>query len=226
MRSPQAALSRPRAARSRSRRSAPTCGRRCRRRRTCAPRPGSSSLRSRGGVARTAAAEPCESVASRLPAALCPPLGRIDPSACRITASSISDGGHSDGIPCGSARTFGDLWASGSSDRNRLEGRSAVWTDDAQVLNAVVVRHPIGVIEDQRHPFTSPDLPLAAELTPSLLDALAEQPALEMPSRVGRTCDQDLGQGCGIRAHRFAANGIRIEVIGRNLPQSGVLLER
>lgn len=46
-----------------------------------------------------------------------------------------------------------------------LERGGAVRADDPQVLEAVVIRYSIDVIEHKRHPLTLPDLILAAHLT-------------------------------------------------------------
>jgi hypothetical protein len=52
----------------------------------------------------------------------------------------------------------------------RVERGGAVGTDDAEVLEAVVVADPVDVIEDQRHAAVTPQLPLTAQLTDRLLE--------------------------------------------------------
>ena len=46
----------------------------------------------------------------------------------------------------------------------RLERGGAVRANDAQILEPVVGRHTVDVVEDQRHLTPAPDLTLTAEL--------------------------------------------------------------
>src|SRR5690606_28209843 len=59
---------------------------------------------------------------------------------------------------------------------------------------AVVVWHPVDVVDDQRHPLAPPELALAALLAATLLEALAEEPLLEVPAAVGRVAHEDAGE--------------------------------
>jgi hypothetical protein len=71
-----------------------------------------------------------------------------------------------------------------------IERCSAVRANDPQILKSVVVRHPVDVIENQRHPAASPLLVLATHLAATLLVALFKEPLLELCPRVGRLCGQ------------------------------------
>ena len=55
----------------------------------------------------------------------------------------------------------------------------AVGTVDAEVLEPVVIRHTVDVIQDERHPTPAPVLVLSAELAGGLFEAFAVQPYLE-----------------------------------------------
>jgi hypothetical protein len=64
----------------------------------------------------------------------------------------------------------------------RIERGVAVRADDPKVLEPVVVRGTIDVVEDQRHTSTLPKLALAAELADRFLQPRSKQPLLEMPT--------------------------------------------
>src|SRR5689334_19320519 len=57
--------------------------------------------------------------------------------------------------------------------------RVAVRTDDAEVLDPIVVANPVDVIEDERHVPPVPRLALAAELANTVLEPLLVEPCLE-----------------------------------------------
>jgi hypothetical protein len=42
----------------------------------------------------------------------------------------------------------------------RFESRGAIWTDDAKVLDPIVIANAVHVVEDEAHPLPSPDLTL------------------------------------------------------------------
>jgi hypothetical protein len=73
-----------------------------------------------------------------------------------------------------------------------LECRGAIRTDNAQVLNSVVGRDAVDVVEDQRHRSTAPGVGLAAKLANTHLDALVEETILQVTTVVRRTLDEDL----------------------------------
>ncbi len=61
-----------------------------------------------------------------------------------------------------------------------LEGGGTVRTDDAEILEAVVISDTIDVVENQRHPVAAPAFVLPAELADALLDAFLEETILEV----------------------------------------------
>jgi hypothetical protein len=105
-----------------------------------------------------------------------------------------------------------------------VERRVAVRTEDAQVLEAVVVPHAVDVIEHERHPGALPHLALAADLATRLLEALREQASFESHSGIGRVLDEHLGERRGL-AQGWSKVPPRIEVIRGDAPQSDVLLQ-
>ena len=68
----------------------------------------------------------------------------------------------------------------------------AIGTNDLKVLESVVVRHAIDMIENQRHRATAPIFVLPALLTAALLQTLPVQAQLEAVSRVSRTRNKHL----------------------------------
>jgi hypothetical protein len=81
----------------------------------------------------------------------------------------------------------------------RIECRCAVWADDAEVLQAVVVADAVDMVEYQGHAVASPDLVLAAQFAHAGLDTFAEQALLQMAPAVGRVLDEDLPQRACLR---------------------------
>jgi hypothetical protein len=55
-----------------------------------------------------------------------------------------------------------------------LERRSAVGTNDPEILETVVIRHTVDVIDDERHPRPVPALSLAAQLAETSFQAGVE----------------------------------------------------
>jgi hypothetical protein len=45
----------------------------------------------------------------------------------------------------------------------RIEGGRAVWANDAEVFQAMIISLPVDVIEDQRHALSPPQLTLSTE---------------------------------------------------------------
>ena len=90
----------------------------------------------------------------------------------------------------------------------RIERRGAVGTDDPEVLESVVVRDAVDVVEDHRHRRATPPLTLAAELTDPLLESGFVQSFLELTAIERRAVDQDLGQRPRPRA-RTGTRGVR-----------------
>jgi hypothetical protein len=56
----------------------------------------------------------------------------------------------------------------------RIESCRTIRTDDPQVLQAIVIRDAVDVVEDQRHPSASPAFTLPAHLATAPLEALIE----------------------------------------------------
>jgi hypothetical protein len=73
-----------------------------------------------------------------------------------------------------------------------LQRGGAVRTHDPEILNPVVVRNAIDVIEDKGHPAAMPVLVLAAEFTAQLEKSARDQSLLEVAAVVGRALDKDL----------------------------------
>lgn len=106
-----------------------------------------------------------------------------------------------------------------------VERRVAVRADDAEIFQAVVVSDPIDVIKDERHPSPVPYLALPAELAGTLLDAFLVEPALQDAARRPRALGQQGFHGATLGFHRSRPRGVRVEVIRRQLPPRGPLLE-
>src|SRR5215217_8173276 len=102
------------------------------------------------------------------PAGAIPLCGALWPKRC--TAAKTATGSPADATTAG---TVG------------VESRGAVRADDSQVLDAVVVRHPVDVIEDHAHHRAPPDLTLTTELADRFLEPRVIQPLLEMIPREG-----------------------------------------
>ncbi|HEU4804139.1 MAG TPA: hypothetical protein VFS73_13265 [Solirubrobacterales bacterium] len=58
----------------------------------------------------------------------------------------------------------------------------------------MIVANPVDVVEDQGHAPTAPDLILAADLASAILQALVEQPVLQVAATERGALDQDLLQ--------------------------------
>jgi hypothetical protein len=63
-----------------------------------------------------------------------------------------------------------------------IERRCAVRADDLQILQPVVIWNAIDVVKDQRHRPALPVFVLATLLTAPLLEALREEPLLQLAS--------------------------------------------
>jgi hypothetical protein len=103
----------------------------------------------------------------------------------------------------------------------RVERRGAVGTQDPEVLEPMVVVHPVHVIEDQRHVAATPLLALSAQLALTGLEALGVEPLLELDARERRPFDEDLLERPSsslISAQGVTAGGVRVEVVDRNSP--------
>ena len=182
--------SRPLPARSAARRTAPTCARRCRRRRTCGRPRGSSSPRSRPGASRTAAARLFGSGPGT--PRLAPTSGTRRIPQCREQYRCVRCLARNISPHRAQFRSGGGLRPCPSTVR--VEGRRTVRTDDPQVLEPVVVSHSVDVVEDHRHGAAPPHLALAAQLAARLLQSLLVKPPLQIAAGVGRVLDQDLLQ--------------------------------
>src|SRR5437763_8417233 len=74
----------------------------------------------------------------------------------------------------------------------RVESRGAIRADDLQVLEPVVRRDAVDVVEDQRHAAAPPVLALAAQLATPLLQAGVVEPLLQLPAAVAGVLDEHL----------------------------------
>ena len=109
-----------------------------------------------------------------------------------------------------------------------VQRRGAVRAHDPQVLEAVVGRLAVDVVEDQRHPLAAPQLALAAELAGALLQALAVQAALEVAAVVARSAHEDFRHAARPvgRAQSGDAPRHRIEVLRGDAGAPCEFLER
>jgi hypothetical protein len=109
----------------------------------------------------------------------------------------------------------------------RVQRSCAVRAHDPEVLEPVVGRDSVDVIEDQSHSKTTPEFALAAQLASALLDACRVEPALQAATGIGRSLDQDLLERRDLPpSERLSLHEPGIEVIDRYPPQLDVLLER
>src|SRR5512144_331938 len=60
----------------------------------------------------------------------------------------------------------------------------AIRTDHAQILEPVVVPHPVDVVKDHAHAFAAPQLPLPAQLALRLLQSLFVEPLLQVAAPI------------------------------------------
>jgi hypothetical protein len=104
-----------------------------------------------------------------------------------------------------------------------VERRRAVGADDAEILEPVVVRHAVDVIEDQGERATVPELALTAELAPWRLDALGEQTPLQVAAVVRRVLDEELGEGSGDSTQGLPPDRVLVEVRDADSPALDVL---
>jgi hypothetical protein len=95
-----------------------------------------------------------------------------------------------------------------------FEGGSAVGTENAQILEPMVVGHAVDVIEDQRHSPAAPDLFLAAFLAPPLLHPLAEEALFQLTARVSRALDHDALERPSAARGDSPTSRVRVEVGG------------
>jgi hypothetical protein len=96
------------------------------------------------------------------------------------------------------------------------ERRGAVRADNPQVLDPVVCRGAVDVIEDQRHRLAAPLLPLIAQLTASLLYALVVEASFQMTPVIRGSFDQDLVQRRRAIAPGATNSPTRVHVLGRD----------
>ena len=106
--------------------------------------------------------------------------------------------------------------------------RGAIRTNDPEVFDAIVVADAVYVVENQADPFAAPHLALSAEFTGRLLEAFVIEPLFEVAAAECRTLDQDLfnRRRLPVPEDRLTACRVRIEVIGRDIPELDPLLER
>jgi hypothetical protein len=213
-----------------ARRTAPTCARRCPRRRTCARRPGSSSPRSREGAARRAGARLCGGVCAGCRAwrtETSPGVTRSRSVEALQRAITLLERARHEDRTASHACAF--TWQVPSTVC--VESGCTVRTHDAKVLDAVVIRDPVDVVEDERHSMSAPDPTLTTELALFSLQALSEKALLQVVPGVGRVFDKDLLERDlpaipPSTGKRLENRGLRIKVIGRDVPKCCVLLDR
>jgi hypothetical protein len=99
-----------------------------------------------------------------------------------------------------------------------VEGRRTVGADNLEILDAIVIRDPVDVIEDQRHRTTAPEFSLSALLAPSLLATLGKQALLQLSARIRRTLDKNLGKRNWASMEIPNGRARSIEVVSRNPP--------
>ena len=97
-----------------------------------------------------------------------------------------------------------------------LQRRSAIRAHDLEVLEPVVVRYAVDVIEDQRHRPSEPLLSLPAQFALPALQALAEQSPLQISAVVVRVRHENLVEGPRLARDRIALGPVRIKVPGVN----------
>jgi hypothetical protein len=115
-------------------------------------------------------------------------------------------------------------WAAIGAAAVCRERRVAVRADDPKVLEPVVRRDSVDVIQDERHLTAVPDLALAAELTVPCLDTGRVETLLEVAPVVGGVLDQHGFKGRWFASNLRGTHCIRIEVLHRDPPQRDVLL--
>jgi hypothetical protein len=98
-----------------------------------------------------------------------------------------------------------------------VERRSAVWTDDAQVLEPVVIGHAVDVVEDHAHRPSVPDLRLPAQLADGTLQPCAIEAPLEVAAGVGGARNEDVLERNPLRP-AIAQAGVPVEVLCGDLP--------
>jgi hypothetical protein len=90
-----------------------------------------------------------------------------------------------------------------------------VRADDLEVVQAVVRSVAIGVVENQTHPASPPDLSLATKLATTLLHTLVIEALLEAPAAVQRPADKDLLKR-DTPSDRAASRPVGVEMICGN----------
>src|SRR4029077_6609380 len=96
---------------------------------------------------------------------------------------------------------------------------------DPQVLEPVVVRDAIDVIENQRHTASVPRLVVFARGATELDETFWVQALFELRAGVCRMLDEHLAQRARERRARLTLTRIRIEVLSGDCPQLRVLAQ-
>ena len=95
-----------------------------------------------------------------------------------------------------------------------IEGRRTVLADDSKILDSIVVRNAVDVVEDQRHSAPLPVFILTTHLAGPLLETRRKQALLELAAGIGRTPDQDLGQRFRLFPETRNGRGSWVEMVG------------
>jgi hypothetical protein len=103
------------------------------------------------------------------------------------------------------------------------KGRCAVRTEDAQVLEPVVVADAVDVVEDQGQLCAAPDFALSAELASSILQPFLVQALLEIGAAVRGVLDEDVFEGQFLSTPEAPVTGMRVEVVDRDSPDRNPL---
>jgi hypothetical protein len=73
----------------------------------------------------------------------------------------------------------------------RVEGRSAVRTDDSEIVDAVVGAHSVDVIKNQANLLATPDVALPADLADRALQSLSVKALLEIAPAIRGMLDEN-----------------------------------
>jgi hypothetical protein len=107
-----------------------------------------------------------------------------------------------------------------------VQCRRAVRAHDPEVLEPVIVRHTVHVVEDQRHRSTTPIFTLAAQFALGPFDSGCKESLFQMTSPIGRVFNEHMLQRKLTRTTGSTPSCVGIEVVGRDVPAGRILLDR
>jgi hypothetical protein len=105
----------------------------------------------------------------------------------------------------------------------RIQRSSTVRTRDSEVLEAIVVRDAVDVVEDHPQRTTTPHRTLATKLANGSLEFRLIQASLELHPREAGVFDENLVERKSSNESSTPRREIGVEVIGIDLPDLGVL---